>query len=365
MLRLRSGLAAVVLLATVSGATGQSLSDVARRAETARKASPAAPAVFDARDLDADLAQRELFAFEIGAARWGRFLDADRRVAHAFKNDPAAVMRLKSVPATTIRGLERFFQREPALVTALKSAGTDPHEFAYTHLAMVLATDKYQRASASSWPAVKANIDFLDAHAGELKALAVLPSQLAMKMTTPSRETATAYDPPPPPVTRPPGTRAAPADAPAEGGFISGHVGSEIPDFAFTDFDGRPRRLSEFRGRYVLLDFWGSWCAPCRAELPFAKDAYARFRSRGFEIIGLNYERGASPADVRKVLMDNGVQWTFSTEDSVRDLITKRFRIDTFPTMILIDPNAMVVEARSGGLRGAQLAKTLDRILPK
>ncbi len=123
--------------------------------------------------------------------------------------------------------------------------------------------------------------------------------------------------------------------------------------------------MSEFRGRYVLLDFWGSWCAPCRAELPFAKDAYARFRSRGFEIVGLNYERGATPAEVRKVLMNNGVQWTFSTADSVRDLITTRFRIESFPTVILIGPDSMVIEARSGSLHGAQLARTLDRILPK
>lgn len=79
----------------------------------------------------------------------------------------------------------------------------------------------------------------------------------------------------------------------------------------------------------------------------------------------MNYERDATPAEVRKILMDNGVQWTFSTADSVRDLITNRFRIDSFPTVILIDPNAMVIEARSGALRGAQLAKTLDRILPQ
>lgn len=123
---------------------------------------------------------------------------------------------------------------------------------------MVLATDQYQRASASSWPAVKANMIFLDARAGELKALAVPPSQLAMKISTIStlsRETAPAYEPPPPPVPRPSAPRPAPAASPREDGFISGAVGSEIPDFAFTDFDGRPRRLSEFRGRYVLLDF--------------------------------------------------------------------------------------------------------------
>lgn len=362
MLGLRSGLSAMVLLALPWGSPAQSLAEVARRADAERKASAAAPAVFDARDLDAGLAQQELFGFEIDPARWGRYVAADGRVALVFRNDPAISTRLNKVSTATIRSLERFFQREPALAAALKSAGTDPHEFAYTHLAMVLATDKFQRESSSSWPAVKANIAFLETRSGEMRALAVPASQLAMKITAPSREPAPIAPVLPGP--RPSVPPAAPAPG-SEDGFISGQVGSEVPDFAFTDFDGRARRLSEFRGRYVLLDFWGSWCAPCRAELPFAKDAYARFRSRGFEIVGLNYERGATPAEVRKVLMDNGVQWTFSTADSVRDLITTRFRIESFPTVILIGPDSMVIEARSGSLRGAQLAKTLDRILPK
>ena len=65
-------------------------------------------------------------------------------------------------------------------------------------------------------------------------------------------------------------------------------VGHELPDFSFVDLDGKKRRFSEFRGKYVLLDFWGFWCPPCLKELPYLREAYKRFQSRNFEIVGMN-----------------------------------------------------------------------------
>ena len=145
---------------------------------------------------------------------------------------------------------------------------------------------------------------------------------------------------------------------------IDVRVGAPLPDFAFTDFDGRARKLSEFRGKYLLLDFWGSWCAPCLADLPHLKAAYDRFRDRGFEILGIDYEHGASTDKVRALLREKDVKWTNATPESVKDLVDNRLRIWGFPSYILLDRDGSVVETRAGALSGAALLSTLQRILP-
>ncbi|HEY0098945.1 MAG TPA: redoxin domain-containing protein, partial [Pyrinomonadaceae bacterium] len=79
--------------------------------------------------------------------------------------------------------------------------------------------------------------------------------------------------------------------APSDYKRVELRIGGEVPDFAFTDFAGKKRRLSEFRGKYVLIDFWGLWCPACRTELPYLKLAYSRFQARGFEILGMNTDQ--------------------------------------------------------------------------
>lgn len=145
---------------------------------------------------------------------------------------------------------------------------------------------------------------------------------------------------------------------------IDVRVGAPLPDFAFEDFDGRRRKLSDFRGKYVLLDFWGTWCAPCVADLPVLKTAYDRFRDRGFEILGIDYEYTATADAVRKLLDEKGVRWPNATPESVKDLVEKQFRIWGFPTFILLDPAGTVIETRASALGGNALIPTLERILP-
>ncbi len=143
-------------------------------------------------------------------------------------------------------------------------------------------------------------------------------------------------------------------------------VGNEVPDFNFTDFNGKKRKLSEFRGKYVLMDFWAAWCGPCRRELPYQKAAYSRFQARGFEILGLDNDE--DPAPVKDWLNRSKVTWPQATRDSIKDL-EMRYRIHLFPTTLLIDPEGKVVslnQHKKGQptLRGADLLKSLDRILP-
>ena len=137
-----------------------------------------------------------------------------------------------------------------------------------------------------------------------------------------------------------------------------------MSDFAFTDLDGKSRRLSEFRGNYVLLDFWGTWCAPCMRELPDLENASKQFRSRSLVILGIGDDREVDKQ--RKALAEAGVTYPQAVGDSGYDLVNKRFRINSFPTKVLLDPAGRVVALDNDGSFGREhLAATLDRLLPR
>jgi peroxiredoxin len=146
-------------------------------------------------------------------------------------------------------------------------------------------------------------------------------------------------------------------------------MGAEVPDFGFTDFQGKKRRLSEFRGKYLLVDFWGTWCGPCRREMPYLKSAYRYFQPRGLEILGMNTDESEILPQVKSWLTKNGLVWPQATHESIREVI-RNYRIHSYPTTLLIDPNGKILslnQTKKGqpALRGQDLLKSLDRLLPQ
>ncbi|HKP36692.1 MAG TPA: protein-disulfide reductase DsbD domain-containing protein [Pyrinomonadaceae bacterium] len=152
---------------------------------------------------------------------------------------------------------------------------------------------------------------------------------------------------------------------------ISRHlgVGSVVPDFQFTDFNGKARRFSEFRGRIVLLDFWASWCSPCLADIPQLKSAYQKYRMQGFEIIGMDSETlgqtevdaefvRESQAKAREIVRTRGANWAHANNDSSLPIAVGLFEIKTLPAKFLIDRSGKVV---------AQIKNVseLDDLLPR
>jgi peroxiredoxin len=144
-------------------------------------------------------------------------------------------------------------------------------------------------------------------------------------------------------------------------------VGTEMPDFQFTDFDGKKRRFSEYRGKYVLVDFWGMWCPPCREELPYLREAHRRFQARGFEIVGMNTDESGIVPQVKAALNKNGMTWVQARRESIQNLI-EALRISSYPTTVLIGPDGKVLSlnnTRKGqpSLRGKELLESLEEVI--
>jgi thiol-disulfide isomerase/thioredoxin len=152
-------------------------------------------------------------------------------------------------------------------------------------------------------------------------------------------------------------------------------VGATLPDFAFTAMNGSARHLADFRGKYLIIDFWGTWCGPCVGEIPFLKKAYETYRDKGLEILGMDNELpDVTPADfakglekVKAFIAERGITWTQAQTESIKPLYEKRFQIVAWPTVILLDPKGVVVSVDrtnrgEPGLRGDKLDQTLAAI---
>ncbi|MFN7925217.1 MAG: TlpA disulfide reductase family protein [Bryobacteraceae bacterium] len=136
--------------------------------------------------------------------------------------------------------------------------------------------------------------------------------------------------------------------------------GNVVPDFAFTDMAGRTRKLSEIDARYVLLDFWAVWCGPCIRDWEHVKPVWERYRSKGFEVLGLHPD--ADDEAAAKLVEAKKLPWIVARGATVRHLVEKQFRIGAYPQYVLLDRERRIVSA-SEELRGEKLAPTLARLI--
>lgn len=171
-----TAVAAIALCLVCAPASAQGLVDAAKRAEESRKTSTTAPIAFDERDVNPLLAAREILEYEISDQRWPVYVNADDRVMDILEKDLALYGRLELLRANSARMIERFLLREPNLLKALKTAGTDAHEYAYTSLAIgvaiaFIANDPGPEILEQIPAATKANMAFVRAHDEEIKRL--------------------------------------------------------------------------------------------------------------------------------------------------------------------------------------------------
>ena len=142
-------------------------------------------------------------------------------------------------------------------------------------------------------------------------------------------------------------------------------VGDEAPNFELQQVNDNNElesvQLHDFRGKGIMLNFWGTWCAPCEKELPFMEQLYPEYKERGLEIIAVGLDRLESSVDEFVDKYD----LTFPIPHDKKRLVQDLYKIGPMPTTYFINPEGEIVEKVEGGLTLERLEGYFNEIVPK
>lgn len=144
-------------------------------------------------------------------------------------------------------------------------------------------------------------------------------------------------------------------------GRLATEPGATAPDFTLKNLEGQDITLSSFRGQYVLIDFWASWCVPCRASMPAMKELYAKYHDKGLEIIGLTNDSKAD--EWKKAVEEDQTPWihvidVFPSKGEPA-VVSSLYSVHTVPTYLLLDKEGKVIGKMEHEALAAKLAELL------
>ncbi|MGK6352321.1 redoxin domain-containing protein [Parapedobacter sp. DT-150] len=136
-------------------------------------------------------------------------------------------------------------------------------------------------------------------------------------------------------------------------------VGQPAPDFESLTPNNQPVKLSDFKGKYTLVDFWASWCVPCRQENPNIVKQYHAFKDKGFTVLGVSLD--GNPGAWMRAIQDDRLEWTqVSDLQQWGSAVVGLYRIQAIPTSYLLDPQGLIT---AKNLRGPELEAFLKKTL--
>jgi len=138
-------------------------------------------------------------------------------------------------------------------------------------------------------------------------------------------------------------------------------VGRQAPEISLPDTKGKTVKLSSFRGKYVLVDFWASWCGPCRHENPNVVQAFNQFKNKNFTVLGVSLDRPGQKENWLKAIKEDKLTWTHVSDLKFwQSEVVPVYQVGSIPYNVLVDPDGKVV---AENLRGTALEQKLQEIL--
>ncbi len=138
-------------------------------------------------------------------------------------------------------------------------------------------------------------------------------------------------------------------------------AGAQFPDFSEKDLDGKPLSIANYKGKVVLLDFWATWCGPCRVELPSVIKTYEKHHSKGFEIIGISLDQDKTKLST--FMKDRSMTWPQYFDGlGWGNKLAQKYGVNSIPATYLLDGTGKII---ASNLRGEELEAAVSKALAK